>query len=925
MIRLVKQVVFTGLILLTAGDLLRAQTAKTELQKAAVDVADKSSFSEQTRKLPVFIAAWQQQGYGIDTTYVQMHLHAAKAFYLTNNIAKAIAYCKQVIRFYTSKSTTFLDPEDCLAAYYRLCYFQNELGQVQTARETALSGLRFGQKYPRSEWVAALYSTLAYIHNVQGDFEKAAQIGEQGAQIGQLAGDKASRVNCLFEAAKAYRSLNRVDRAHQTIDQAIEIMKTSAVQDRGDASLALYYDLKATLYRRERKFDQVKAYFDKALAINISLKDTTGIANCYVDLGNYYFETRQYRQAERVLTEAARIHPTMISQARALNNLGGVYWKQGQFRKGLLAYQQGIETLIPRFTETSNVQALPSRDAVRFCPHKDFLLSLIQDKADTWLDSAKATGNQSCFRLASDTYKLADKIIDYMRWDHTGEGSKLFWREKTRSMYERAIETCFRLNDPAQAFYFLEKSRAVMLADKLNELGARQQLTVAQIEQEQSLRRNVALQQEKLAALPPGDKVSYSKVQTTLLDEQDKLDRFLKQLELSNPSYFRYRYDSTTVSLANLQTYLSAQNASFVSYFAGDSAFYVLSVTGTKAQLIQQKAAGYSEQVKAFMGLLSASGAINQRTQFARFLALGHGLYQRLLAPLGLPDGSVIVSPDGGFLPFEVLSESASQPVFAINRFAFSYVYSARLLLKGESSRMPLLAGVQGGDFLGIAPVQFAASLKQNTLTGSDGALEAIAGRFGSHTLLTHEGATRQAFQRQAPYYRIIQLFTHAVANEVDQEPTLYFADSTLKLSELGDGRLPGTQLAVLTACKTGVGVDQRGEGVFSLARGFAALGVPSVVSTLWSVEDNVTYELTKLFYTYLDEGYEKDIALQKAKLDLVQSADLLPNQWAGLILIGDTRPLERASPWRWAAGLILVAGGSWVSSRWARGRRPLG
>ncbi|CCH54350.1 hypothetical protein BN8_03512 [Fibrisoma limi BUZ 3] len=907
-----------------AGGQLRAQTSRTELQKAATDVAKKSSPSEQTRKLPVFIATWQRQGYGIDTSYVRMHLNVAKAFYLTNNIDKAIAYCKQVIRFYASESTAFLDPEDCLAAYYRLCYFQNEVGQLKAARETVLSGLRFGQKYPKSEWVASLYSTLAYIYNVEGDFEKAAQIGEQGAQIGQLAGDRESRVNCLFEAAKAYRSLNRVARAHQTIDQAIQIMKTSGVKDRDDASLALYYDLKATLYRRERKFDRVKEYFDKALAINISLKDTTGIANCYVDLGNYYFETRQYSQAERVLTEAARIHPALINRARALNNLGGVYWKQGQFKRGLVAYQQGIETLIPGFAGKTNVRVLPSLDAVRFCPHKDFLLSIIQDKADTWLDSAKATGSQPCFRLASDTYKLADKIIDFMRWDHTGEGSKLFWREKTRSMYERAIETAYRLKGPAQAFYFLEKSRAVMLADKLNELGARQQLTEGQIEEEQLLRRNVAQRQEELAAIPPGDRVAYSKAQTSLLDEQDKLDSFLKRLEVTNPSYYRYRYDSTTVSLARLQTYLKGRNASFVSYFAGDSAFYVLRVSKDNAQLICQKANGYTSDVKAFMALLSASGTINQRPLFARFLALGNGLYRRLLAPLQLPGGSVIVSPDGGFLPFEVLSESADHPAFAINRYAFSYAYSARLLLRESPSRSSLMAGMQGGDFLGIAPVRFAASLKQNTLNGSDGALEAIAGRFGVHTLLTHEGATRGAFQREAPHYRIIQLFTHAVANDADQEPTLYFADSTLKLSELGDGRLPATQLAVLTACKTGVGVDQRGEGVFSLARGFAALGVTSVVSTLWSVEDNVTYELTKLFYQYLDEGYEKDIALQKAKLDLAQSADLLPNQWAGLILIGDTRPLERASPWRWAAGLILVAGGSWVSTRWARRRQKL-
>ena len=46
-----------------------------------------------------------------------------------------------------------------------------------------------------------------------------------------------------------------------------------------------------------------------------------------------------------------------------------------------------------------------------------------------------------------------------------------FWRDKTRSLYENAIEACYLLNDPEKAFYFFEKSRAVLLNDQLNELG----------------------------------------------------------------------------------------------------------------------------------------------------------------------------------------------------------------------------------------------------------------------------------------------------------------------------------------------------------------------------------------------------------------------------------------------------------------------
>jgi hypothetical protein len=88
------------------------------------------------------------------------------------------------------------------------------------------------------------------------------------------------------------------------------------------------------------------------------------------------------------------------------------------------------------------------------------------------------------------------------------------------------------------------------------------------------------------------------------------------------------------------------------------------------------------------------------------------------------------------------------------------------------------------------------------------------------------------------------------------------------------------------------------------------------VLTTLWSVQNEATYRLTDSFYSYLDQGFSKDMALQRAKQDWLataEGANQLPNYWAGLILIGDTKPLERPARWPWVAGgalLLLVAGG---------------
>ncbi len=111
---------------------------------------------------------------------------------------------------------------------------------------------------------------------------------------------------------------------------------------------------------------------------------------------------------------------------------------------------------------------------------------------------------------------------------------------------------------------------------------------------------------------------------------------------------------------------------------------------------------------------------------------------------------------------------------------------------------------------------------------------------------------------------------------------------------------------------------------MFSLARGFAALGVPSVLTTLWSVQTDATYRLTDSFYDYLDQGFPKDVALQRAKQDWLATAEgaaQLPNYWAGLILVGDPEPLNQPARWPWVAGgmlLLLGAGSFW----WRRRQR---
>ena len=101
----------------------------------------------------------------------------------------------------------------------------------------------------------------------------------------------------------------------------------------------------------------------------------------------------------------------------------------------------------------------------------------------------------------------------------------------------------------------------------------------------------------------------------------------------------------------------------------------------------------------------------------------------------------------------------------------------------------------------------------------------------------------------------------------------------------LVDRDLSGLELAVLSACETGLGDVAGGEGVFGLQRAFHLAGCKNVVASLWKVPDAATAALMGEFYRALwDDKLPPLLALQKAQL-AVYRAD--PRQFQELARAG--------------------------------------
>jgi LPXTG-motif cell wall-anchored protein len=80
-----------------------------------------------------------------------------------------------------------------------------------------------------------------------------------------------------------------------------------------------------------------------------------------------------------------------------------------------------------------------------------------------------------------------------------------------------------------------------------------------------------------------------------------------------------------------------------------------------------------------------------------------------------------------------------------------------------------------------------------------------------------------------------------------------------------------------------------------SLARAFMYSGCPSVVTSLWSVDDKSTSEVMRHFYQQIKDGKTKDEALHEAKLNYLDGKGIEashPFYWSGFVHIGNTEPL---------------------------------
>ena len=502
--------------------------------------------------------------------------------------------------------------------------------------------------------------------------------------------------------------------------------------------------------------------------------------------------------------------------------------------------------------------------------------------------------------------------------------------------FSSAIELYNSTNDLfylQKSFEFSERTKAAVLLSLLREGDAFNignipdeiKLQEQQLKKEMLQYQNIIYEENQKNNI---DSVKVSLIRKQLVKRKLEYDSLVLAVEERFPEYFALKYSNDAISVAEIQNKL-IENEVLVEYRLIDSILYAFIINMDTIHCYESLVgADFKEAVLEYVKLLSISpmtDSISYRSHY--FASRAYNLFQQLQLNNSLIKYAekLIIIPDGilGYLSFEALvTQPPAQTLkgyrglpYVIDDYTISYGNSATLYFKknvtGEAKRKLLAIAPDYQDMTNFdhMPDQdfrdFASQLKPLKYTSVE--VNKVSDIFNGNVFIG-SSASENNFKEHSDEYKILHLAMHTFVN--DENPLNSKLIFSTEKDTIEDGFLNtyeiynldlNAELAVLSACKTGVGKYNKGEGIMSLARGFLYAGVPSIVMTMWEVEDFTSSEIIAKFYEYLKVGDRKHSALRKAKLSYLENANQFqshPYFWAAYVQIGDHKPISIKEPW---------------------------
>jgi CHAT domain-containing protein/Tfp pilus assembly protein PilF len=751
-------------------------------------------------------------------------------------------------------------------------------------------------------------------------------------EVGNAYGNVAAQTGLAWE----YLYFGETEKALRNFLQTLDV-KRSLKDKRGEA-ISLYGIGWCSSLKGET--DKALDYFFQSLRLRQEIKDANGEALTRVGIGNAYAIQEKRREALDSLNIALQYFRNQkekkdySGEANVLSSMGWSHLTLKEYEVAGKRFQEALElrrkagdrlgeaTTLFGIAKTKRAQG----DLLAARMPMELSLELIESLR------SKGTNNQLRLSYFATVQEYYEFYIDLLMQLHRADPTKGF---------------------AAAALEVSERARARTLADLLTESSADLKQGVSQqvLEREKRLRQRIgeiAYRQqtvERGTFLP--DKSEALENEIALLTSQ--LDEVLSQIRQASPMYAAIMQPQQ-YKASELQREID-EDSLVLEYALGEQRSYLFAVSRKEITVYELPPRGRLEAVvSGLYQLLTAhsqdwrEGKINReqlKAEYAQALMEASQLLLGQVKSLGKVK-RLVVAAQGilQLLPFAVLPIRATerlQPIQGESKKARLLSKVQPLILTHEVVTIPSLSTIallrrvlatrqSAAKALAIFadPVFDKADERVKPITGNDSAIGRADGnplglerlsatrweaeqikalvREEDSLLALDFAANRDlAMSEEIKHYRILHFATHAFIN--DEYPQLSeivlsavnqqgeAVDAAVRACDLFTIRL-SADLVVLSGCKTGVGKYVRGEGVMNLTRMFMCAGVPSVVVSLWSVEDKAAAELMVRFYKKMfQKKLSPSAALREAQAEMWRDGkSRAPYLWGAFTLQGDWR-----------------------------------
>jgi CHAT domain-containing protein/Tfp pilus assembly protein PilF len=493
-------------------------------------------------------------------------------------------------------------------------------------------------------------------------------------------------------------------------------------------------------------------------------------------------------------------------------------------------------------------------------------------------------------KLAEVYFKKAIELTEQLRAPIPGEEFRTAFFANRMSPYQELAKLCLREGDTraVEALAFVECARSRVLADALAgritlSTQARDDFEAHLYAQMEKVREELNYLYNQMHRSVRGAvqiQETHSELEQALLERESKLLEITRQLQHRGAKNVQATDD--LFSIAKLQAALGASRA-LVEYTTIDDELIAFLVTDENVEVVR----GLGSEADVVTEIERCRFQIDTlrygSTQVRNHLpALAErtrkhlsSLYDRLLRSIEPKIGTrqLVIVPHRAlhYLPFQALHDGDS---YLIERREVSFAPSAAVLQQClERPRHEFRTSL----LMGVADEQ---------IPRVDEELQSLDQVFANVKRYSNDAATIEVLRRDAGDVEVLHLACHA---QFRSDNPLF---SGLKLSDGwftardAYGLRLNCGLVTLSACETGMNTVAPGDELLGLTRGFLSAGSPSVMMSLWTIDDEATAELMVKFYEELAQTKSPAAALRTAQTKLLQQRPH-PFFWSPFVLVG--------------------------------------